>query len=68
MISDYIECFTAQINEMVKLGRGTIASVYDISHIRCKDKRCAIPFEIPKHLRVPEEFSKVDVKQMSTLF
>jgi len=54
--------------KVMKLLTHFFASIDDINHVRCQNKGCSIPLEIAKHLSVSEEFSKVNVKQMSTLF
>ena len=52
----------------MKLLTHFFASIDDINHVRCQNKGCSIPFEIAKHLSISEKFSKVNMKQMSTLF
>ena len=53
---------------MLKFMRRFIAAIDDISHVRGENERCSVAFEVTKHLSVTEEFSKVDMKQMTGRF
>lgn len=43
----------------------SIAPVDHIRHVRGEHERCAVTFEVAKHLGVAEKFAKIDVEQMA---
>lgn len=43
VFSNDVKRLTTQIDEVVELGGGFVATVYNIGHVRCKYERCSIP-------------------------
>ena len=63
-----VETLATNIHKVMKFLTHFFASIDDINHVGCQNKGCSIPLEIAKHLSISEEFTKVNMKQMSTLF
>lgn len=50
---------------MLKFLRRLVATIDHVGHVRSQNERRSVSFEIAKHLSVTEEFTEIDMEQMT---
>lgn len=62
---DYVEAHCAEFNEGLEFLRRPVAAVDHIGHVGREHKRRSVALDRAHHLRVAEEFAKVNVEQVA---
>lgn len=63
--SDDVEGSAAEIHKSLEFVWGLLSSIYNICHVRCQHKSCAISFKAAKLLCIPKEFAKINMKEVT---
>lgn len=62
---DNIKCLAAEIHEVMEFIRRFVTSIDDVSHVSSQHERRSIPFNVAKLLSIAEEFTKIDMEEMT---